>query len=424
MEDNGRSSDGPADVSMSWRGPPDESSPEPSSGPVEGDSTILEMAEGGEELFEDRKDVGINDTLDLSYDPEGLSESTTESAAPFALSVIPVDDDSGLVLSGKGHAGRSRRLLVGSVGFKSMSESYDRWGGREGDYSAWPNNLFAPLPPPPVKPPEPKQPWPPEARAIARSLLRSEHLRGVKEGLRIEIQTESFDARWDALTGRSQTTALVAPQGWLTVSSGDGSQTSLSWTDAKERGSLAGAMLLGRVRASQPADLQQPPLDLGAGAASPLDLAYVGYSVQLKLEGENRMLLMLTHPNLPHDEIRVLVDTARHVLLKIETITIPSPSGRWTGGEAKLVSTTTFGDFVEIAGAWYAGRIENLDSDGHRTSITTQKFAALPAGEFDRLWKQDLAIRDRRSCSANRCPSWSKPKRPWLPAKRLSTIKS
>ena len=124
------------------------------------------------------------------------------------------------------------------------------WSGPGVDYS-WLNNLFAPLPPPPVKPQEPKQPWPAEARAIARSLLRTEHLTGVKDGLRIEIQTESFDARWDALTGRSQTRAIVSPQRLVDRFHGDGSQTYLSWADAKERGSLAAAMLLGRVRASQ-----------------------------------------------------------------------------------------------------------------------------------------------------------------------------
>ena len=42
---------------------------------------------------------------------------------------------------------------------------------------------------------------------------------------------------------------------------------------------------------------------------SPLDLTYSGYSVQLKPDGEKRTLLVLKHPNLPHDEVRILVDT-------------------------------------------------------------------------------------------------------------------
>src|SRR5208282_3748810 len=121
-----------------------------------------------------------------------------------------------------------------------------------------------------------------------------------------------------------------------------------------------------------------------AGSMSPLDLSYVGYSVQMNLEGEHETMLVLKHPNSPKDEIRILVNTAMHLVLKIENV-----------NEGKINSTMTFGDFVEIAGAWYAGRIENKDRDGHRTSITTQKFTLLPAGGFERQWKQDLAIRDQ-----------------------------
>ncbi|MGA2032621.1 MAG: VIT domain-containing protein [Thermoguttaceae bacterium] len=294
---------------------------------------------------------------------------------------------------------RYARRSLGELGLITGKPVYEysyRRGGWGVDNSAWLNNVFGPpLPPPPVKPQEPKQPWPAEGRKVARSLLRTEQLTGVQDGLHIEIQTESFDARWDTLTGRSQTRAIVAPQGWLTVSTGDASQTSLAWADAQQRGSLAGAMLLGRERASKPADLRQPPLDLGAGTTSPLDLAYPGYSVELKPEGENRALLILKHPSSPRNEIRILVDTVRHVIVKIENIALPSPSGRGAGGEGKVNSTTIFGDFVEVAGAWYAGRIENIGPDGHRNSTTTQKFTTLGAGQFDRQWKQDLAIRQQ-----------------------------
>ncbi len=293
--------------------------------------------------------------------------------------------------------GKPSRLLGWAGGLLTTNQP---WGPGGVDYS-WFNNLFVTVPPPPVKPKEPKQPWPAEARQIARSLLRSEQLTGVKDGLQIEIQTESRDPRWDTLTGRAETKAIVSPIGWLTVSSGDSSQTYVSWANAKERGSLAGAMLLGRVRTSRPADLRQPPLDLGTGTLSPLDLAYVGYSVKQNLEGEHETMLVLKHPNLPRDEIRILVDTAMNVVLKTENIALPSPGsrlredGRGAGGEGKVTSATTFSDFVQVAGTWYAGRIETTDGNGRRTSLVTQKFSTLAAGDFDRQWKQDLAIRER-----------------------------
>ena len=112
------------------------------------------------------------------------------------------------------------------------------------------------------------------------------------------------------------------------------------------------------------------------------------------LEGEHQIALGAqasqlaakrdSHPR-RHDAARDFEDRERHTPLSL----------RERGAEGKVTSATTFGDFVEIAGAWYAGRIENIDADGRRTSTTTQKFTVLPAGEFDRLWKQDLAIREQ-----------------------------
>ena len=66
-----------------------------------------------------------------------------------------------------------------------------------------------------------------------------------------------------------------------------------------------------------------------------------------------------------------------------------------TTNQDKINGSTTFGNFTEVAGAWYAGRIETADADGRRTSTASQKFTSLAAGDFDRLWKQDLAVRDQ-----------------------------
>ncbi len=343
----------------------------------------------GEDLETDQNEAKSDDKLDISAGLDERFQSDGKRGATRGLITKSANllrfEEDGEVFGGTGYGyargpGMSGEIAAG----QRMPFSFRHlWNGPGVGYS-WLNSLFAPLPPPPVTPQEPKQPWPAEARAIARSLLRTEQLTGVKDGLRVEIQNESFDARWDALTARSQTRALVAPQGWLTVSGGDSSQTCVSWADAKQRGSLAGAMLLGRVRASKAADLRQPPLDLGAGTMSPLDLVYAGHSVQLNLEGEHQTCLVLKYRDSPQYEVRFLVDTARHVLLKTEN-----------ADKGKVTSRTTFGDFVEIAGAWYAGRSESLDADGRRTSIVTQKFTVLPAGEFNRLWKQDLAIREQ-----------------------------
>ena len=60
----------------------------------------------------------------------------------------------------------------------------DRWG-----YSAdWLTTLFPAVPPPPVEPKAVESKWPAEARRWPAALLHGEALRGVKDGLRIELR--------------------------------------------------------------------------------------------------------------------------------------------------------------------------------------------------------------------------------------------
>jgi predicted Zn-dependent protease len=332
-----------------------------------------EKAEAGRPLYSGFTD---SDVVDLAESPVSWTESAAKQLS-VGRKLQPYNGDEYFGVD----ALSTRRKSMGLAG--RLGDYLHYRGIAPGvDYS-WFNNLFAPLPPLPVEPQEPKQPWPAEARAIARSLLRGEPLMGAKDGLRIEIETESFDPRWNALTGRTLARGILSPAAWLTVSESDSSQGQIAWADGRERGGIARAMLLGRVRASKPDDLRQPPLDVGAGSTSPLDLGYQGYSVEIKREGDHRARLLLKHPTSPNYEVRLLIDTARRVLLKIENV-----------NEGKVASTTTFGEFIEVLGAWYAGRIENFDAEGRRTTVITQKFSVLPGGEFGRQWKQELALRD------------------------------
>jgi len=355
----------------------------PAAAPVDFSMDLQQKAErAGEDFDSDKTPSEGDDKSLLESDKDDFKEFKGAKAKMSLAWQSPLFADGEFPVGPAGYASAGRRLRsLGLIEPYYGNRFHRPWSVAAVDYS-WLNNLFTQLPAPPEKPQEPKQPWPAEARKLARSLLRTDHLTGVKDGLQIEIRNQSFDTRWEALTGRSQTRALISPKGWLTLSTSDNAQTYLSWADAKERGTLAEAMLLGRVRASTPADLRQPALDLGAGTMSPLDLAYAGYSVQMKPEDEHHTWLVLKHPDLPHAEIRILVDTTRNVVVKTENT-----------ANGKVNAMMTFGDFVEIAGAWYAGRIENIDADGRRVSLATQKFTALAGGDFDRLWKQDLAIR-------------------------------
>ncbi len=282
--------------------------------------------------------------------------------------------------TGRSTVDRKGRLISGYLG--------DGWRGRywPGRYTSWLGTLFPHLPPAP-KPEEPfrpEKPWPAPARELAKSLLRTGHLAGLKGGLRIDRQVEGFDPRWDRLTSRSETLELVSPRAWLVRSGGYGSQTTVRWCDPKQRGVFTKSFQLGRLRESTPLDLGKPPLGLASHVLRPLDRTYHNYTVELKPQADEQTLLVLKQPTNPDSEVHILVDTGRKVVLAIESLQ-----------EGKVTSSTKFDQFVEIAGGWWAGRSQRFDKERRRTSVTTEKLQLLAADALDRQLKGQLAGRDR-----------------------------
>src|SRR5206468_1349036 len=82
------------------------------------------------------------------------------------------------------------------------------------------------------------------------------------------------------------------------------------------------------------------------------------------------------------NEVRVVIDTARLVLLSMEQ--------RHKG---EVASRTSLDDFVQVAGCWWAHKIETLDGRGRRTALVTQTVKELPAEEVGEQIKKELAVR-------------------------------
>jgi len=254
------------------------------------------------------------------------------------------------------------------------------WGGDVRDGWAaqpvqWLNTLFPAIPAPPAKQQEPKERWPADARALAQSLLRNEQLAQLKGGLEIERQGDNYDTRWNELTSRWRVLSLVAPSAWLVRG-----ESTVQWCDGKQRGIYGTAFQLGRLRAATPADLSRPPLDLSGYVLGSLERTYAGYAVELRPQAEGLTLLALKHPSSPTYEVHVLIDTKRHVILTIEQ-----------RSEGKITSTEKYGDFVEVAGCWWAGRIESAGAEGKRLSLITQKLTPLETAALNERMKQELA---------------------------------
>jgi Flp pilus assembly protein TadD len=226
--------------------------------------------------------------------------------------------------------------------------------------------------------------WPAPARALAQSLLRTEQLAHLKGGIAIDRQTENFDVRWNELASRSQNRALYSPASWLTRAEGDDAQAIIRWCDGKERGVWSRPFQLGRLRTAVPQDLGAEVLGLNDHSLIPLDRDYPGYHATLEPQGEERTVLVLRHPSSPASEVRLVVDTKRHVLLAVEH--------RHHG---KVTSATKFNDFLEVAGSWWARKIEATDDKGRLVSRITQTIQPLTDDALARQTQAELAGRDQ-----------------------------
>jgi tetratricopeptide (TPR) repeat protein len=264
---------------------------------------------------------------------------------------------------------------------------YYRSVGRRGRYYPDPrpafDTLFPTLPDwSPAKPPAASS-WPEDARWLARGLLRTDRL--LKEGIGVEVlrRSESYDAHRGRLSGRSSLRTLFTPGTWLTRSEAGNAATLIQWCDGRERGIFSVAFGLGRVRAPGKDEARTVPLELPDLSLTPLEGSYPGYSATVEPQGKDRAVLLLRYESSPGHETRLVVDVARNVLLLIEQ--------RVNG---KATATTIFDDFVEVAGCWWARKIEARDDKGRRLSLETLTVRGLSPKAVQEEVNKELATRE------------------------------
>ena len=293
----------------------------------------------------------------------------------------------GVELSGLINEGNPSLLRLGESEFcESLSDPELLGRHYRGNYGyrpsqlLWLNSLFPAISAPPEAAKEPKSNWPAPALALSRSLLRMEKLAQQKGGIVIARQFESFDSQRNVLLSRSRRLELVSPTAWLGRTTPDGGPVTLSWCDEKEFGTASMAFLLGRIRASNKLDLARPPLELSDDSLTPLHESHAEYVPTVEAIGPDRALLILKHKSMPDSVTRYLIDANRHVILRVEQ--------RYRG---KVNAATKFDDFVEVAGVWWARRIEKVNDKGQREWLSTQTVAEVPAAEFVKRMTQELA---------------------------------
>lgn len=268
---------------------------------------------------------------------------------------------------------------LGLPRLKAAGQFYRR--GYRGPQLQWLGTLFPALPPARAPKPKPST-WPDAAVTLSKSLLRTDKVVALKGGLVVTRQTDGFTG--DALSSRQTRLELVSASAWLGRTTPVGGPVSVEWCDAKERGAYSAAFLLGRVRASNALDLRQLPLELGDNSVTPLHETYANMTAAVEVLAKDRSLLTLKYPGNADYELRVLVDTARSVVLSYES-----------RNKGKVTSGTKFSDFVEVGGVWWAQKVEALDADGKRHGLTTQTVTEVAADAFAKRLAQELADKDK-----------------------------
>jgi Flp pilus assembly protein TadD len=278
------------------------------------------------------------------------------------------------------------RMRRGGPGNGYFLHKKDREPGFYNDSLQWQRQWWTTLLPPlPAKPAKDKKPvksnWPEDARKLAQSLLRTEKLRQLKGGLELTRVSKTFDARWQELTSRARSVDLYTPASWLTVAQADGSPTTINWCDSKQRGVFNKAFQIGRLRDAVPQDLE-PQLSLDDYSLQSLEEAYAtGYAVSLE-DGKDTPRLVLKSQT-PGNEIHIQIDRSRHVILSIETVY-----------KDKVQAASRFSDFVEMAGCWWARKIEMFNEKGEKHSSMTLAVKEISAEEFAQRQADELKGRE------------------------------
>jgi Tfp pilus assembly protein PilF len=232
----------------------------------------------------------------------------------------------------------------------------------------------------PRQPPSRKSPWPAEAQEISRSLREKVDLSKLEGGLVVEEQTDSLDAHRQRLESRGRTLSLESAKAWLNRSERDDSDIQVEWLEGGQRGVASRDYELAIVRTATPTDLPQE-YDPGDWWRNDLADSYRDYSIELQRPADGQVLLVLRHVLRSHDEVRLLIDTAKAAAISIEHRSY----GRVTG-------STKASDLVEIGGVWLPRKVENFDDQGRLTSVTTRKFEVVADEQFAARLKSELAL--------------------------------
>lgn len=249
--------------------------------------------------------------------------------------------------------------------------------------------------------------WPEEAKQLAARLLRRDKLRQLPGGLRLEREITSYQAERQEITDRVTRLDLMAPKGWLTKQTPASQQVLVTWCDGKELGIWNQTLGVGQVRPAKELDLTEPSLELPEGMQVSLAVVYRAWQPELRPQGNDRTLLVLRDRERTR-ELRLLIDTTRHVVLQLE---------EWSRGKRLRHIETEYAE--DAASGWWPARTTVKDADGRITAQTTTRLQSLSAADFEHQLTTELADRDKALLLQHPLPTVDEAMAAWKHPERL-----
>ncbi|MDA1053717.1 MAG: hypothetical protein O3C40_24980 [Planctomycetota bacterium] len=362
------------------------------------DGTIDEIASAGSWDIDNERDGADAEWLDKNFNGVMDFESSFEMSelleAKELFSAVPMQasrrrefasvDLDGYAASARAYPSFFRRqALEKGKSLPRGMRTYYEGGYDPHQYTGWVNALFPVVPATPGEPQMVESDWPDDAVAISQSLVQPIAIDA--GGIAVRRRTLSCDPRWDRSTGESERVELFSPQQWLHFTDVAGSDTHVEWCDQEQRGIYSQAFQLGRQRKSRARDLSSFTPGQRAFGTQPLHETHRQYRVEVERPADDRIVLVLSYPKAePTTELRIEIDAENGVVTRSVS--------RHLG---KVTASTNYEDYVQVAGVWWPGKIETFDTEGRRTSLTTQRVKALAPDAFDQRFAEESPDREQ-----------------------------
>ena len=225
--------------------------------------------------------------------------------------------------------------------------------------------------------------WPPDVIELLRRLDRRAAIAASRGGLRLHTSGTSIDRRNRARpVGRAEW--LLSRADWLFAAhhrAGEGYE--VQWLRGEERGAWRADWMLGRARRREPGDERGWPAPFAWGFGDEL-ASHRDWTATLLDAGDGTVEIRLTSPHDPLHVVALRIDRARAVLL-----------AQVTTGRDGFSWTTRWSEFVDVAGASWPTKVENLDRSGRLQATLRLAVEELDDVAFAARLESALAQRGR-----------------------------